>query len=68
MKIERDDSGFATDECLDEMFNMLPVVVRCKDGSLYLIYDIEANYYRGEIERDTYYTHWQPITIPEFTD
>lgn len=64
-KIGRDKDGFATEDCLDEMFANMP----------FLIYDsrdngIEAvcqDDWRRDIDKHAYYTHWKPIPLPKTT-
>lgn len=62
-EIKRDKDGFATDACLDEMFDNMP----------FLIYDDRYNDidavcdadWRGDIEKHSKYTHWKPIITPK---
>lgn len=66
IKIDRDDSGFATEECLDKMFASLPIVVAQKRSGESILYesicDLNDVYdWRGEIDRDIDYTHYLPI-------
>lgn len=67
IKIDRDDSGFVTEECLDKMLSNRPfaLVYKLLDGRH--VYDkiIEAADYIGdwqeEINSDVDYTHYLPI-------
>lgn len=62
-EIKRDKDGFATDECLDEMFANMPFLIYDSDDC-----DIEAvcqDDWRGDIEKHSYYTHWKPIPLPK---
>lgn len=60
IEIKRDKDGFATKECLNEMFKHEMFVVRDEFG--YDDYFLCQNPdWRGEIERDTSYTHYLPI-------
>lgn len=66
IKIDRDKSGFATEECLDKMFSRLPIVVVQKHSDESILYesicDLNDVYaWRGEIDRDADYTHYLPI-------
>lgn len=63
IEIKRDKDGFATEECLDEMFKHELFVVRDKCDELgYEGYCLCTNPdWRGEIDRDTSYTHYLPI-------
>lgn len=66
VKIDRDESGFATEECLDKMFSTLPIVVvfDFPDGRKNYEGISETDYvgdWRGAIDRDTDYTHYLPI-------
>jgi hypothetical protein len=63
IEIKRDKNGFATEECLNEMFKHEMFVVRDK----YEILGYEGYFLctnpglRGEIYRDKNYTHYVPI-------
>lgn len=66
IEIKRDKDGFATEKCLNEMFeNTLIVVARNQRNRVY--YDVikreNQEYWRGEIEIDKIYTHY--MIIPE---
>ena len=66
IKIDRDKNGFATEECLDKMFSNLPIVVMFNlyDGRKVYEGISETDYvgdWRGDIDRDTNYTHYLPI-------
>jgi hypothetical protein len=63
IEIKRDKNGFATEECLNEMFKHEMFVVRDKGDKL-----LSGGYYlcknpawRREIELHTEYTHYLPI-------
>lgn len=61
-EIIRDKDGFATEECLDEMFANKPFLIFDKRDN-----DIEAvsqDDWRGDVEKHPYYTHWKPIPKP----
>ena len=68
IEIKRDESGNATEECLNDIFNNLPVVVCCligKDRSK-LYYNMVGKYLdmqhnREDIRTNTGYTHYLPI-------
>lgn len=61
-EIKRDKDGFATEDCLDEMFANMPFVIYdCRDN------DIEAvcqDDWRGDIDKHAYYTYWKPVPLP----
>lgn len=62
-EIERDKDGFATEECLEEMFANMPFVIYDSQDD-----DVEAvcqEDWRGDIEKHKYYTHWKPIITPK---
>ena len=66
LPIDRDENGFATEECLDKMFSTLPIVVvfNLPDGRKVYEGISETGYiddWRGDIDRDTHYTHYLPI-------
>lgn len=66
IEIKRNKDGFVTEECLNEMFkNALIVVARSQRNRVY--YDVikreNQEYWRGEIEINTIYTHY--MLIPE---
>lgn len=58
----RDKNGFATEECLDEIGNSLPVLLISMKNGAFVIDGIndEEDYadYRGEIDRNVSYTNW----------
>lgn len=61
-EIKRDEDGFATEDCLDEMFDNMPFVIYDSEDN-----DIEAvcqDDWRGDIEKHSFYTHWKPIITP----
>lgn len=62
-EIHRDKDGFATEECLDEMFANMPFLIYDADDN-----DIESvcqDDWRGDIDKHPYYTHWKPIPLPK---
>lgn len=66
IKIERDKDGLATEECLDFMMSNLPFVVadQCPNGGIFYQVVCDSNVkdgWRGEIDRNTDYTHYFPI-------
>ena len=59
MDIERDKYGFATDKCLDNIFNNLPVYVKQSDGTMeYIGIEDDLEDWRGDIERKTRYAYY----------
>ena len=61
-KIERDKHGFATENCLDEMFANIPFLIYDSRDN-----DIEAvrqDDWRGDIDKHAYYTYWKPVPLP----
>jgi hypothetical protein len=61
-KIDRDKDGFATEECLDEMFASIPIVIRDCDNEYYVIGETDDLVgWRGDIEIHPFYTHWMKI-------
>lgn len=68
IKIDRDKSGFATEECLDKMFSRLPIMVAQKRSGESILYesicDLNDVYaWRGEIDRDADYIYY--LAIPK---
>ena len=66
IKIDRDENGFATEECLDMMFSNLPIVLSYKliDGRKVYEGISDTDYidsWRGDIDRDVCYTHYLQI-------
>ena len=60
-KIERDKDGFATEECLDRIFEDSIILFHDnRDGSIQIA-DGDFDYWRGDIERHTCYDYWMPI-------
>lgn len=60
-KIERDKDGFATEECLDRIFEDSIILFHDnRDGSIQIA-DGDFDYWRGDIERHTYYDYWMPM-------
>lgn len=65
-KIERDENGFATDSCLDEMANNTLIAVHERFNEIDIIDGDYFEEWRGDIERHTYFTHWCKIEVPKF--
>lgn len=66
-KIERDKDGFATEECLDEMFTNIPIVIRDRDKEHYVIEEAaDKEGWRGDLESHPFYTHW--LKLPKFEE
>lgn len=66
IKIDRDNNGFASAECLDKMFTSLPIVVVKQYSDRCILYESICIWndiygWRGDIERDATYTHYLPI-------
>lgn len=66
INIDRDKYGFATEECLDMMFTSLPFVVAEQHPGCAVLYtavcELNDLYgWRGEIERNTDFTHFLQI-------
>lgn len=64
IEIKRDKSGFATEKCLNEMFeNALIIVARSERNRVY--YDVikweDQEDWRGEIDRNSRYISYLPI-------
>jgi len=60
--IKRDKNGFATDECLEQMRQALPIVVRVEPPNCFKYYEYidEDNWsnFVGDIETDTNYKYY----------
>lgn len=57
------NGGFATEECLDEMFDNLPFLIfDQRDGEINVVLNAE---WRGDIDKHPYYSHWKPIIPPK---
>lgn len=68
IKIDRDENGFATEECLDKIFNNLPCAVCLQTEGGYKYYNFVNKYLdmchnREDIRTNTGYTHYLPIPI-----
>ena len=66
IKIDRDENGFATEECLDKIFSHLPVVLHHnKMGGGYDILNPQTKslklYLREGVKTSKAYTHYLPI-------
>lgn len=69
IKIDRDENGFATEECLDKIFSHLPVVLHHnKMGGGYDVLNPQTEslklYFREGVKTSKTYTHYLPI--PKF--
>lgn len=66
IKIERDRDGFATEEALDKMYNLLPAIVVSRrthpEGyeDVQLIYETKDGWERGEYDMHPRYTEYLP--------
>ena len=66
LPIDRDESGFATEECLDKIFSHLPVVLHHnKMGGGYDVLNPQTEslklYFREGVKTSKTYTHYLPI-------
>lgn len=66
IKIDRDENGFATEECLDRIFNNLPCAVCYQTEGGYKYYNMVSEYLdmghnREDIRTNTAYTHYLPM-------
>lgn len=66
IKIDRDENGFATEECLDKIFSHLPVVLHHnKMGGGYDVLNPQTDslklYFREGVKTSKTYTHYLPI-------
>ncbi len=66
LPIDRDENGFATEECLDKMFSNIPIVLLYKLPDGRKVYEgiSDTDFidpWRGDIDRDVCYTHYLPI-------
>jgi hypothetical protein len=66
IKIDRDENGFATEECLDKMFSHLPVVLHHnKMGGGYDVLNPQnektKDFFRYKLRESNVYTHYLPI-------
>ena len=71
LPIDRDENGFATEECLDRIFNNLPCAVCSQTEGGYKYYNFVNEYLdmchnREEIRNNTGYTHYLPIPKYEY--
>lgn len=66
-EIKRDKDGFTTDECMSEMYAMLPIAV-LHSGLYALDLVCKDNWYdsAGDLMGKTYLTHY--CTIPELPE
>lgn len=66
IEIKRDKDGFATEECLNEMFkNDSIVVTDCEYDRCYLRYIVghENGEWQNKIRKNEKYTHYLPIPL-----
>lgn len=66
IKIDRDENGFATEACLDKMFQNLPIVLHHnKMGGGYDILNPQnqqtKDFFRNRLRESNVYTHYLPI-------
>ena len=66
LPIDRDENGFATEECLDRIFNNLPCAVCSQTEGGYKYYNMVGEYFdmmhnREDLRTNTSYTHYLPI-------
>ena len=66
IKIDRDENGFATEECLDKIFYNLPCVVCSQTKGGYKYYNLvgecfDMAYNREYLKINTGCTHYFPI-------
>ena len=66
IKIDRDENGFATDNCLEKIFNNLPCAVCSQTEGGYKYYNMVGEYFdmlhnREDLRTNTGYTHYLPI-------
>lgn len=62
LPIDRDENGFATEECLEKIFNNLPCVVCSQTEGGYKYYNMVGEYFdmmhnREDLRTNTGYTH-----------
>lgn len=68
LPIDRDENGYATEECLDRIFNNLPCVVCSQTEVGYKYYNMAGEYFdmnhnREDLRTNTGYTHY--LSIPK---
>lgn len=66
IKIDRDENGFATEECLEKVFNNLPVLLRhTQMGGGYDVLNPKneglKQWFRDKLKSNQTYTHYLPI-------
>lgn len=66
LPIDRDENGFATEECLDKIFSNLPCAVCSQTEGGYKYYNMVGECFdmmhnREDIRINTTYTHYLPI-------
>lgn len=66
IEIKRDKDGFATEECLDKIFQNLPCVVISQTEGGYKYYNMVGKYFdmhhnREDLRTNKGYTHYLPI-------
>ncbi len=70
LPIDRYENGFATEECLDRIFNNLPVLLRhTKMGGGYDVLNPQnerlKQWFKDKLKSNQNYTHYLPIPIPK---
>ena len=61
LEIERDKDGFATDKCLDEIFENNIILFHDNIDDSIQIVDGDFDDWRGDIERRPRYDYWMPV-------
>jgi hypothetical protein len=63
IKIDRDENGFATEECLDRIFHNLPCVVAINSYGMdiYIVIPEWDKQARDFLKSEAIYTHYLPI-------
>lgn len=61
LPIDRDENGIATEECLDEMFKSLPVVLNHATQVRYDTIPYKSVEWRRTVKHSRCYTHYLPI-------
>lgn len=66
LPIDRDENGFATEKCLDRIFNNLPCAVCSQTEGGYKYYNMVGEYFdmmhnREDLRTNKGYTHYLPI-------
>ena len=71
LPIDRDENGFATEECMDSIFNNLPCVVCHHTERGFKYYhmvgeNLDMLHNLWDIQKDNTYTHYLPIPKLEY--